>query len=242
MTYPAASRADRFQGFPAIGKATAIPNALFVSVLPGMQSPGTLLAFLWVSKLVQEQRADARFVTAEQLWAQAGAAKSFAQIGGGRDGLSAGLAECVTLGALIALPLTGEAGRQTLYFINNPTSRRAVLRARAGELHLIPETVVARTDIAAENGRPGIFRLYEEHIGTITPMVGDRLIDAEERYPADWIEDAFREAAELNKRSWRYVERILANWAEEGRSHETPERDSLEDRKQRYLGNAARNR
>ncbi|MEO9254886.1 MAG: DnaD domain protein [Tepidiformaceae bacterium] len=242
MTHPTASHADRFQGFPAIGKATAIPNALFGSVLSGMQSAGALLAFLWVSKLVQEQRADARFVTEEQLWAQPGAAKSFNQIANGRADLSAGLTECVTLGALIALPVTGEAGRQTLYFINNPTSRRSVLRARAGELRLIPETVVARTEAALEEARPGIFRLYEEHIGTITPMVGDRLIDAEERFPADWIEDAFREAAELNKRSWRYVERILANWAEEGRSHETLERDSLEDRKQRYLGNATRNR
>jgi DnaD/phage-associated family protein len=235
------TNSERFAGFPAIGKATAIPNALFVSVLPGMQSAGALLAFLWVSKLAQEQRAEARFVTEEQLWAQPGAMKSFAQIGGGRQGLSAGLAECVALGALIALPLTGKTGRQTLYFVNNPASRRAVIRARAGELRLIPETAVVRPEAALEEARPGIFRLYEEHIGTITPMVGDRLIDAEERYPADWIEDAFREAAELNKRSWRYVERILANWAEEGRSHETPERDSLEDRKQRYLGNTVRN-
>ena len=41
-------------------------------------------------------------------------------------------------------------------------------------------------------------------------MVGERLLEAEETYPAEWIEDAFREAAELNVRNWRYIERILA--------------------------------
>ncbi|WP_343388310.1 DnaD domain protein [Candidatus Amarobacter glycogenicus] len=71
-------------------------------------------------------------------------------------------------------------------------------------------------------------------------MVGDRLVEAEDLYPAEWIEDAFREAAELNARNWRYIEKILGNWAEEGRPNETPGRDSLEDRKRRYLGGALR--
>ena len=31
----------------------------------------------------------------------------------------------------------------------------------------------------------------------------DELREAENLYPASWIEDAFREAVEQNKRSWR---------------------------------------
>ena len=38
---------DRFHGFPAVGKATAIPHAFFSFVLPGLQAPEDLLAFLW---------------------------------------------------------------------------------------------------------------------------------------------------------------------------------------------------
>lgn len=227
--------AERFDGFPSIGKATVVPNVFFTAVLPGMRSGDALLAFLLISKLAQEQRGNARFASEEQAWAQPGAAKAFEQIGSGREGLSAGLRECVELRALLEVTVSGEAGKQALYFVNNPASRRAVAQARAGALRLVPETVV--TPLApAEAERPGIFRLYEEHIGTITPMVGDRLIEAEATYPLDWIEDAFREAAELNARNWRYIERILARWAEEGRENETAGGDPLEEQKQRFLG------
>ncbi|MEO6045043.1 MAG: DnaD domain protein, partial [Tepidiformaceae bacterium] len=118
----------------------------------------------------------------------------------------------------------------------NPGSRRALARARAGELKLRPESAIAAIE---QEARPGIFRLYEEQIGTITPLVGDRLIEAEESYPLDWIEQAFREAAELNIRNWRYIERILKRWAEEGRANETVGRDTREEPQLRFFGESS---
>jgi len=227
-----------FTGFPGIGKATAIPNLFFSAVLPELDTPGSLLAFLWVSRLAQEQRADQRCTSEEEIWRQPAAQKSFEQFGGGRKGLTVGLQSCLQLRALLGIRLRGASVDEALYFPNDPISRRTIARARAGEISLRPETSVVPIEPAEV--RPGIFRLYEEHIGTITPMVGDRLVEAEDTYPADWIVDAFREAAELNARNWRYIEKILKNWAEEGRPNETPGRDSLEDRKRRYLGGALR--
>lgn len=227
------SRSEPFGGFPGVSRATAIPNLFFATVLPEMRSPAELLAFLFVSRLVQEQRGAVRFVTASQVYAEEGSAEAFAQLGGGREGLDRGLAGCLELGALLALRLTGRDGEETVYFVNNPGSRRAVARARAGELALKPET--AAHEVVIES-RPGIFRLYEENVGTITPLVGERLLEAVEKYPFEWIEDAFRHAAELNVRNWRYIERILLRWAEEGRGNEGAEGDTLEDRKRRYLG------
>jgi DNA replication protein len=224
---------EEFAGFPGVARATAIPNVFFASVLPRMVNAGELLAFLWVSRLVQDQRGEARFVTADQVWAEPGAAQSFAAMGRGREGLEQGLRGCAQLGALLALRVAGSAGETDVFFVNNPQSRRAVARARAGELSLRPETIAYEAPLEQ---RPGIFRLYEDHIGTITPMVAEKLIQAAERYPPEWVEEAFREAAELNARSWRYVERILKNWDEEGRGHEAAGRDSLEERKRRYLG------
>lgn len=226
---------ERFGGFPAVGKATAIPNIFFTTVLPKLESPGALLAFLWVSRLVQEQRGDVRCSTVEDVWAFPAARQSFELTGGGRAGLEQGLRECIAAGALVGLELRGPGVAETVYFVNNPASRRTVARARSGELRLRPETTAVPVR-QEDEARPGIFRLYEEHVGTITPMVGDRLVEAEDTYPPDWIEDAFREAAELNIRNWRYIERILARWAEEGRSHETPGRDPLEEQKRRFLG------
>lgn len=67
--------------------------------------------------------------------------------------------------------------------------------------------------------RPGtsIFALYEQNIGMITPMVAEELQEAEKLYPPRWIEEAFKEAVVLNKRSWKYVARILERWASEGK-------------------------
>ena len=229
------SDSPEFRGFPAIGGGTVLPNLFFLAVLPKLQEPGDLLAFLWVTRLVQEQRGEARFVSADQIWATEPARHSFEALAGGRSALDRGLGRCATLGALLALRLTGEGNDSTIYFVNNPGSRRAVARARAGALKLRPATVAVPVASPAVEARPDIFRLYEENIGTITPLVGERLLAAADDYPPAWIEDAFREAAELNRRNWRYIERILQNWAQEGRGDEAPERDSFEARKQRYL-------
>jgi DnaD/phage-associated family protein len=175
---------------------------------------------------------------AEDISNQPAARASFEHHASGREGLDSGLESCLKLRALLGVRLRGASVDDALYFPNDPMSRRTIARARAGEISLRPETAVV--PIEPKEQRPGIFRLYEEHIGTITPMVGDRLVEAEDTYPADWIVDAFREAAELNARNWRYIEKILKNWAEEGRPNETPGRDSLEDRKRRYLGGALR--
>ncbi len=229
----AARETSAFDGFPGIGKATAIPNVYFEALLPRLTEPGSLLAFLWVSRLAQARTGDARFATAEEVWANAAARQSFEQLGRGKRGLEAGLRENVELGAMLALPLQGRGAPETLYFVNNPSSRRAIARARAGQLQLVPNTV-ALDPVRAE--RPGIFTLYEEHIGTITPLVAERLVAAADVYEAEWIEDAFREAAERNVRNWRYVERILETWAQEGRDHEGTAGDSFEEQKRRYLG------
>ncbi|MGI8925914.1 MAG: DnaD domain-containing protein [Tepidiformaceae bacterium] len=225
-----------FAGFPAVARATAIPNLFFAAVLPVLREGGDVLAFLWVSRLVQEQRGEARCVSAAQVWGAPGAAASFEAMGGAREGLDRGLARCAEAGALLAVQLTGAGGAECVYFVNNPGSRRAVARARTGELRIKPETLA---EAVPATSRPGIFRLYEEHVGTITPMVGEKLLHAQETYPAAWVEEAFREAAELNRRNWRYIERILAKWAEEGRGNEGAQGDSFEARRRRYLGSFA---
>ena len=76
--------------------------------------------------------------------------------------------------------------------------------------------------------RPNIFKLYEENIGPLTPLISDTLHDAELAYPAEWIEDAFKIAVQANARSWRYVETILKRWKEKGRDDEH-RRDSEKD-------------
>ncbi|MDQ3045289.1 MAG: DnaD domain protein [Chloroflexota bacterium] len=87
--------------------------------------------------------------------------------------------------------------------------------------------------------KPNVFRLYEQNIGVLTPLIADRLVTAIEAYSAQWIEDAIGEAVTYNRRSWRYVERILSQWSTTGRrdiadqfkdgSHETYRRRAERD-------------
>ncbi len=65
--------------------------------------------------------------------------------------------------------------------------------------------------------RPNIFTLYEQNIGLLAPLLAEELQDAAEHYPADWIEAAFREAVQHNKRKWTYIRAILRRWETEGR-------------------------
>ncbi|WP_322795529.1 DnaD domain-containing protein [Tepidiforma sp.] len=223
-----------FPGFPGIARGTAIPNLFFTTVLPALAAPGDLLAFLWVAHLAQQLPAEPRCVSADAIWQHEPARLAFERLAGGRPGLDAGLEACRALRALLAIEATRPGQTETLYFVNNPAARRAIARIRAGELQLPGYAAVA--PLAAPEQRPGIFRLYEENIGTITPLVAERLAEAEATYPADWVEAAFREAAERNIRNWRYIERMLQTWAQEGHPDETPRRDPLEDAKHRYLG------
>ena len=72
-------------------------------------------------------------------------------------------------------------------------------------------------NIQVEIDRPNIFKLYEQNIGLLTPLVADHLRDAADLYPEEWIEAAFREAVQHNIRKWSYISAILRNWETEGR-------------------------
>ena len=65
--------------------------------------------------------------------------------------------------------------------------------------------------------KSNIFALYEDNIGTISPMLAEELKLAEKEYNHGWIEEAFQIAVNQNKRSWGYISAILRRWSTEGR-------------------------
>jgi DNA replication protein len=80
-----------------------------------------------------------------------------------------------------------------------------------------------------------IFAIYEQNIGMITPMIAEELKEAEKLYPPQWIEEAFKEAVTLNKRSWKYISRILERWASEGKDSGEYKRDIKKDGPDKYI-------
>ena len=77
------------------------------------------------------------------------------------------------------------------------------------------ESAAAKPAVIPE--RPNVFRLYEQNVGPLTPLIADHLVRALETWPVEWIEDAVAESVAYNKRSWRYIQRILEGWQSEGR-------------------------
>ncbi|CAN5813827.1 DnaD domain protein [soil metagenome] len=144
------------------------------------------------------------------------------------------LGAAVARGVLIAL--AAEDGNRWYVLATEDNQRRA-----RRESFVIPD-LPDPTPLPIE--RPGIYALYEQNIGLLSPLIADRLADALLRYPESWIAEAIGEAVTYNRRSWRYIERILENWATEGRSDETHRRDhetnissgkTLRDKYSQYL-------
>jgi DnaD/phage-associated family protein len=62
-----------------------------------------------------------------------------------------------------------------------------------------------------------VFSAYEENIGMLTPIISERLKDAEGEYGGQWVLDAMSEAVRYEKRNMAYIERILQSWKQEGK-------------------------
>jgi DNA replication protein len=140
------------------------------------------------------------------------------------------LERSVGRGSLLVVTLPLENGGDQYFFLNTPKGRVAVEAIRQGKWR---PGDMPQMPLSLELERPNIFRLYEEHIGPLTPMLAETLRDAEKTYPADWIEDAIRIAVEMNVRNWRYVEAILHSWKEKGRDEQ--DRQGTEKDRRRYI-------
>ncbi len=131
--------------------------------------------------------------------------------------ISRGIELSLARGTLIRVVATQGRKQTTWYYLNTPENRATVRLMESGQLpaprSLWPDDEPPSVAI----DRPNAFRLYEQNIGPLTPLIADQIARAIERYPDDWIEDAISEAVAYNRRSWRYVARILENWQAEGR-------------------------
>ncbi|MBI4233111.1 MAG: DnaD domain protein [Chloroflexi bacterium] len=210
-----------FSGFPARTLHTPVPNAFFGPLLESIQDPGELRCALRALFLLHRKRGYPRFLTFSELAADPTALRVAAP-GRTQEGLRKALDACQRDGILLRLAVTAGDRQEELYLLNTAENRQAAERIQRGEIALPGLPNAAPLEEAPP--RRDIFQLYEENIGMITPLVGEQLKDAEGQYPASWIEEAIREAALRNKRSWPYIERILQRWASEGREGGEPGR------------------
>jgi DNA replication protein len=212
----------QFQGFPSGGKVlyTAIPNAFFSALMPQITDIDELKTILYIMAMLYTKKGYPRFIPHGELLENSALMQS---LNGSEEKLRGALKTATERGALLSV--TVEKGSGDIYLLNDDSSRQAVEKILSGELKLAGIKAGLPQPVAAEP-LPDIFTLYEQNIGMLTPMIADELRDAENLYPEGWIRDAIKEASLHNKRSIKYITKILENWSTEGRSDGTYQRDT----------------
>lgn len=207
---------NKFRGFSDSETFTQLPDSFFYQLLKEIDDAAELKVTLYFLWRVEHIEGPFRALCETDFDAQA--------LGLAADGIRLGLEKAVQRGSI--LKSTHEA--DVFYFLNSPRGRAAAeafakgqWRKSAGILSAPPVE------------RPNVFKLYEENIGPLTPLIADMLKEAEGLYRAEWFEEAITIAVKNNKRNWKYVEAILKRWKEEGKNGKKDQQNS-EKSSERY--------
>jgi DNA replication protein len=200
---------ETFDGFPP-GKQRLIrlPALFFTDLLPLIDDADELKLTLYCFWVLEQREGRFRYLRRADL-----EAPECPLPDDDPERLALALARAVRRGSLLVTVVEGVHGPETIYFLNTPNGRTAIELIAQG--HFIPGDADAPVEVLPEP--PNIYRLYEENIGLLTPMIADELRDAAATFPADWIEEAIHIAVTRNARSWRYILAILTRWQEEGK-------------------------
>jgi DnaD/phage-associated family protein len=224
-----------FPGFPEDNASQiSIPELFFRQVLFDIKDRHELILTLYIFWRLDRMEGSFHYLNYSDLMEDRQLLQSFGtDPAHSRDVLEKSLRKAVSRGTLLQATVEGKKGQERWICLNSPKGRAAIEAIRRGEWK-VSEHAQANVDIYSE--RPNIFQLYEANIGLLTPLIADALRDAEQTYPASWIEDAFRIAVERNRRSWHYIEAILRRWQEGGRDDrkEQQDRRDTEEARRRY--------
>jgi len=207
----------KFKGFTDSETFTQLPDSFF-QLLKEIEDADELKVTLHLLWRVEHMDAKFRALSEEDFDKK--------ELGLDVEEIKSGLKKAVKRGSL--LKVKNDAA--VYFLLNSPRGRAAVEAIENGTWN--PETA----DWTLPVERPNVFRLYEENIGPLTPMIADTLKDAEETYETDWIVDALELAVKNNKRNWKYIEAILKRWKEEGRAEKPNGRNAEKDRRKYVEG------
>jgi DnaD/phage-associated family protein len=220
----------QFEGFLE-GKVsfTRIPGSFFSELLPQIDDLGELKVTLYALWQLDRMGGEVRYLLERDFLED----ETFIQgLVANPQEAQATLQESLTLAVQRGVFLEARVKLEeelSLYFFNTARGRAAVEAIQKGDWRPSDDP---RLPVELGPERPSIYRLYEQNIGPMTPLLADDLQDAEDTYPAEWIEEAFRIAVEKNVRNWRYVSAILRRWHERGYDGRETRRDTEKSRRQ----------
>src|SRR6266496_859204 len=209
---------NKFKGFTDSESFTQLPDTFFHQILKQVDDVAELKVTLYLLWRVEHMEGPFRALSKMDF--------NIRELGLSAEDITNGLEKAVQRGSLLQV----QKETAVYFLLNSPRGRAAIQAIENGQWN--PKTGTSAPPIE----RPNIFRLYEENIGPLTPLIADALKDAEETYSPEWIADAIECAVEYNKRNWKYCEAILKRWKDEGRGEKQDRHDTEEDRRKYIEG------
>jgi DnaD/phage-associated family protein len=209
---------NKFKGFTDSESFTQLPDTFFHQILKQVDDVAELKVTLYLLWRVEHMEGPFRALSKMDF--------NIKELGLSAEDITRGLEKAVQRGSLLKI----QKETAVYFLLNSPRGRAGGQAIENGQWN--PKTGISAPPIE----RPNIFRLYEENIGPLTPLIADALKDAEETYSPEWIADAIAYAVEYNKRNWKYCETILKRWKDEGRGEKQDRHDAEEDRRKYVEG------
>src|SRR6266487_872817 len=211
----------KFKGFSDSETFTQLPDTFFHQILKQVDDAAELKVTLYLLWRVEHMEGPFRALSRMDF--------NIKELGLPAEDITHGLEKAVQRGSLLKV----QKETAVYFLLNSPRGRAGVQAIESGQWN--PKAGIS----APPMERPNIFKLYEENIGPLTPLIADALKDAEELYSAEWVSETIDLAVKHNKRSWKYCEAILKRWKEEGRGEKQDRRDAEKDRDKYIKGEYA---
>jgi DnaD/phage-associated family protein len=206
-----------------------IPISFLTELLPAMTDLAEIQVFLATARLVLESGDIGTPVEEPVIVRDRALRHALRVVGSGNEPdnrIATGLELAVGRGVLLRFRTVDRQDERVWYAISTPAARLSIQRMVSGSDAPPRSLWHGNQAPRVEPERPTVFRLYEQNIGLLSPIIAEQLVRAMERYPRDWIEDAIGEAVAYNRRNWRYIQRILQQWAVTGRGENRSESES----------------
>ena len=198
-----------FKGFTDTETFTQLPDKFFHQLLKEIKDADELKVTLFL--LWRVEHADGPFRALSKM------DFDVKELGLAAAEITRGLEKAVKRGSILKV----KKDAVVYFLLNSPRGRAAVEAIKNGRWN------PAVAGSAPPMERPNAFRLYEENIGPLTPLIADALKDAENLYSDEWIAEAIALAVKNNKRNWKYCEAVLKHWKTEGRHGQKDRQDAV---------------
>lgn len=206
-----------FEEFSSNTRFTPVPSPLFGPLLEQIHDITELKFVLRLIWLLHHKRGQPKYVSVSELMADRTLAKALREesVPTRRRLIETTAFKAAERGVVVSGEILLGRSTSRVFMLNTKQNRKELSRLVVLDTRTTDNITLAPWEGPVD--RPNVYAIYEDNIGVLTPIIADQVREAEVVYPTGWLEDAIREAADRNRRNWRYIASILERWYQDGR-------------------------